>query len=87
MISSIVATMDITKARDDDGNEITPPESFKSGFVRYVMCHWRLSECLNSKWSLMRPISRPEKFECVITARSQKAIELINQMNIVSEEA
>lgn len=36
IMSNIIATMDISKARDDNGEEITPSGKFTSGFVRYV---------------------------------------------------
>jgi hypothetical protein len=35
-IAGITAAFSITKALDELGQEITPPEAFTSGFVRYV---------------------------------------------------
>ena len=36
MIANIVATMDIAKVRDADGQEITPPAEFEAGSSRYA---------------------------------------------------
>lgn len=35
--AALVATVDILKARDSQGNEITPEATFVNGFVRYVL--------------------------------------------------
>ncbi|KAI0075227.1 cytochrome P450 [Panus rudis PR-1116 ss-1] len=61
LAACMAATMNISKAKDDQGVDITPAATFTSGFV-----------------------SRPEPFQCVITPRSQKAIELITQMGVVN---
>lgn len=37
VIANMIATMNISKAKDNEGQEITPPYAFTSGFVRYVM--------------------------------------------------
>ena len=36
VIANIAATLDIRKARDGDGKEITPEVSFQPAFVRYA---------------------------------------------------
>ncbi|KZT69394.1 cytochrome P450 [Daedalea quercina L-15889] len=53
-MASIIATLDIRKARDAQGNEITPAGTFASGLV-----------------------SHPDKFQCSITPRSERAKALI----------
>ncbi|CAL1697455.1 unnamed protein product [Somion occarium] len=63
LVASLAATMDLAKAKDSEGREITPPIEFTSGFV-----------------------CRPKDFVCQITPRSEKAAELIKQMNAVTGE-
>ncbi|TCD62439.1 hypothetical protein EIP91_006901 [Steccherinum ochraceum] len=57
LASHIIATMDLTRARDEKGQEIVPPLEFTSGFV-----------------------SRPKPFKCVFTPRSQRVVEIIQQL-------
>ncbi|CAL1703282.1 unnamed protein product [Somion occarium] len=37
VLAHIIATMDISKARDEHGNEISPEHSSKSGFVHHIL--------------------------------------------------
>lgn len=36
VISNVIATMNISRARDERGFEIDPPHAYKSGFTQYV---------------------------------------------------
>ncbi|KAL4254416.1 cytochrome P450 family protein [Abortiporus biennis] len=37
VVSNILATMDISRARDENGVEIDPPHAYKSGFVHHLL--------------------------------------------------
>ncbi|KAI0655729.1 cytochrome P450 [Cubamyces menziesii] len=57
-VANIVALFDINKATDKDGNVVTPPAEFISGFT-----------------------SHPVPFVCQIQPRSQKIVDIINQLD------
>lgn len=73
--------MNITKTKDSMGIEITPPLNFTSGLVRYAA-----RDQTHFEFQLTEELifSRPEAFECTIKPRSEKAVRLIKQMNIVN---
>jgi hypothetical protein len=72
LIASILATMDISKARDGQGNEIEPV-IVRSGFqTKYVAL---LSRLMLVKLTL--GISQVLPFKCSVTPRSDCALQLI----------
>ncbi|THH28148.1 hypothetical protein EUX98_g6047 [Antrodiella citrinella] len=63
LTANIIATMDISKARDSEGREITPLLDVVSGIV-----------------------SSPKPFKCSIKPRSQRAIDLVRQVDLELED-
>lgn len=68
--SSTAATLDIRKARDSEGREITPKAAWVPAFIRSV----RLTYCPINLLTLLSP---PEDFECVMSPRSAAARNLV----------
>lgn len=73
--AGLVASFDISKALDNQGNEITPPLDFLEGFVRYVVSSYTFPDA-NSSLRL-RIQSHPKHFKCSITPRSEKITNII----------
>lgn len=71
--ATLVATIDISKTRDSQGNEITPEATFVNGFVRYVL----LSPSVNSTNDFFD--SHPTEFPCIMRPRSAKISKIIDQ--------
>ena len=73
-MATVVATLQIEKAKDDTGSCITPDAAFTSGFVRCAISgHFDVNSVL------ITLCSHPESFDCVIKPRSEKASLLIHQ--------
>lgn len=73
-ITTILATLDISKAIDHNGNEITPVPEFSPGLVACVI----LLHVLELKTDSCR---QPVPYECTIKPRSKKTHFLIAQVN------
>jgi len=74
----MIATMDISKAMDENGNLITPPLEFTTGFVRFVsfsLFFFLKKDVLFISFSK----SHPKPFKCSIRPRSEQAVMLIQQ--------
>lgn len=81
MIAQMIATMDISRAKDEYGKMIVPPADFEAGSSRCVF-YLRDVRKTDSQYSLLR-ISRPKPFRCTVSPRSSAAVELIKQLDIV----
>lgn len=78
----MIATMDIGKAMDENGNVITPPLEFTTGFVRFVSFSLSLFFCFFLKKDVLFisfSKSHPKPFKCSIRPRSEQAVMLIQQ--------
>lgn len=71
--------MDIVKARDSMGNEITPVPEFITGFVRYAYSIFLLL-LVDTKKSPSP--SHPKRFDCDFRPRNAKSAEVIRRMSI-----
>jgi len=72
----MIATMDIGKAMDENGNVITPPLEFTTGFVRFVSSFFSLKKDV---LFISLSKSHPKPFKCSIRPRSEQAVMLIQQ--------
>ncbi|KAJ7693215.1 cytochrome P450 [Mycena rosella] len=77
-IASILTTMDIKKARDENGEEVQPSHEYFPGLVSSVF------RVLTDITPLSPNYSPPLPFECSITPRSRQAVEVI-QATLASE--
>jgi len=82
--ASVLATFNIEKAKDKDGNEIPISDEFKDyGLIRYLS--YPLCPCIHGLdvWYLS---SHTPPFECSITPRSPGHRQLIEEANIWTNE-
>ena len=56
-ISSMAATLDVRKARDSNGKEISPSPSWEPSFIRLVSAHYMLSRVIADRFSAIPMIS------------------------------
>jgi len=73
VIANTIATMDLRKALDKDGNPITPTGEYHAGTIRYG--RHRTIKAL--AFSNFPPRRHAKPFECSITYRSEKARQLV----------
>lgn len=73
VLATLIATMNIRKARGEDGVEITPRLDYTSGIVRYAA----LIVDRNTTGLVIQSYSHPKPFPCDILPRSEKARQLI----------
>jgi hypothetical protein len=78
--ATIVAALQIEKAKDSAGNFITPDAAFAVGFVRYAIFGH-----LNEGGVLINVCSHPKPFDCMIKPRSENASVLIYQTRVNRE--
>jgi hypothetical protein len=72
--ATVVAALQIEKAKDDAGNFITPDAAFASAFVWYA-----IFDHLYTYGVLIDVCSHPVSFDCAIKPRSEKASILIHK--------
>ena len=73
VMATVIATLDISKAKDDHGHEIEPQCDYTPSMVRYVFQYMLPVIAI----SFVIFYSHPLPFETCITPRSEKAIALI----------
>ena len=72
VVASLFAVFNISKARRECGEEITPGEEYTKGSIVYVHLH---SHCCLGKAEYLE--RGPLPFECSIKPRSDKARQLV----------
>ena len=72
-IARMLYVFDFSKARDQDGNEVTPDIQY-DGFIRYVRSH----SAISTSFSTPQSCSHPRPFPCSISPRSKAAEDLLS---------
>jgi Cytochrome P450 len=77
--ASMVSTVNISKALDHNGHEITPAASFGASFARYA--YFSYFRCCFVCVFLIDGvvISHPDPFECQIRPRSERMMDLVSR--------
>lgn len=78
VLANILATMDLHKARDAFGREITPAPEFTSGFATLVFF---IPTSPKGCGTDSVRFSRPKPFQCVLKPRSEQVVDLILQQD------
>lgn len=89
-MTTLIATLDITKAKDEFGNPVEPNVVFENAVFRFVsscsMFHLSMSRLLNDPFPLflLLPFKRcsnrsPSTFDCDLRPRSEQALKIIRQ--------
>ena len=82
-IAVVVATLNISKARDESGREITPVHIMSDGIIRFDDSLFS-SSSYSEDCSIIISCSHPEHFKCKIEPRSARTKRLVS--SAVEEE-
>ncbi|TCD68006.1 hypothetical protein EIP91_011675 [Steccherinum ochraceum] len=78
VIASTLAVFNIRKAKDDNGNEITPSVIYSNGSMPYVALRSKLVDSAEKLDGIYHPHSAPLPFQCEVVPRSQQAVSLVD---------
>jgi hypothetical protein len=82
VLATMLSTIMISKAKDENGQEITPEIAFEVASAAYVVFRFFLSgetETADVADFFFWNFSKPKDFKCVITPRSEQATLLVTQ--------
>jgi hypothetical protein len=83
VVATVLSTLNISKVKDENGQEITPEIAFDATIVGYVCIYEAASGPLALFFAHLffglLLASKPKPFKCLIAPRSEKANSLVTQ--------